>query len=147
VTALSFTLHDELPADDARAVDAGLDASNEKTAPIGEVRSLSCFARLPDGRITGGAVGRTWGECCELQQLWVDESWRHRGVGTRLVREFERGGAARGCNTFYLDTFSFQALDFYRSLGYEPRLEIPGFPGGIRKYVMMRSSGSAGSRQ
>ena len=90
--------------------------------------------------MVGGAVGRTWGECCELQQLWVDSPHRKKGVGTLLVREFERGGAARGCRTFYLDTFSFQALDFYRSLGYAPGLEIAGFPDGIRKYVMVRKT-------
>jgi GNAT superfamily N-acetyltransferase len=135
---VKFTLHDELPAADARAVNQGLDVFNRQHSPLDEVRALSCFARLPDDVVVGGALGRTWGECCELQQLWVHADHRMQGIGTRLVREFERGAAARGCRTFYLDTFSFQALGFYQSLGYEPRIEIPGFPAGIRKYLMMR---------
>ena len=137
---MKFTLHDELPAADARRVDEGLGESNAKAAPIDGVRPLACFARTTDGEVAGGAVGRTWGECCELQQIWVGEGRRKQGIGTRLVREFERGGAARGCNTFYLDTFSFQAVAFYRGLGYEPVLEIPGFPAGITKYVMLRKT-------
>lgn len=136
--ALQFTLHDDLPPE-ARLVDEGLGTSNEQAAPIEEVKPLACFAR-DDGRVVGGAVGRTWGECCELQQLWVDPDFRKKGVGTLLVREFERGGAGRGCRTFYLDTFSFQALEFYRSLGYQPGLEIAGFPAGITKYVMLKKT-------
>jgi GNAT superfamily N-acetyltransferase len=138
--SFSITVHDELPRDEARIVDEGLGEANKLAAPIQAVRSLAAFARMPGGVVLGGAVGRTWGECCELQQLWVDGSYRGQGIGTRLVREFERRGEARGCRTFYLDTFSFQALPFYRSLGYEPKLEIGGFPEGIRKYVMVRSA-------
>ena len=137
MTQLQFTLHDDPPAADVRVVDEGLGSFNERNSPIQEVRRLACFARH-DGRVVGGAVGRTWGDCCELQQLWVDSGHRRKGIGTLLVREFERGGAGRGSRTFYLDTFSFQALAFYRGLGYEERLAIPGFPSGITKYVMLK---------
>ena len=137
--ALHFTLHDEPPAVDAAVVDEGLGHANESAAPIDGVQRLACFARA-SGRVVGGAVGLTRGECCELQQLWVDRDLRRKSVGTLLVREFERGAAGRGCRTYYLETFSFQALDFYRSLGYEPKLETKGFPLGIRKYVMLRTS-------
>ena len=140
MTQLQFTLHDDPAAADAAVVDQGLGDANERAAPVSGVKRLACFARLPDGRVVGGAVGRTWGECCELQQLWVDAAHRRKGVGTLLVREFERGAAGRGCTTFYLDTFSFQALEFYRSLGYEPKLEIPGFPESITKYVMLKKT-------
>jgi GNAT superfamily N-acetyltransferase len=134
----SFSVHDEVPREEASVVDEGLGESNKAAAPIHAVCPLACFVRLPGGEVVGGAVGRTWGACCELQQLWVDRRHRGQGLGSRLVREFESRGAARGCRTFYLDTFSFQALPFYRSLGYRPKLEIAGFPDGIRKYIMVR---------
>lgn len=86
----------------------------------------------------GGAVGRTWGECCELQQLWVDPAQRRQGIGARLVREFEQRAQARGCRTFYLETFSFQAPSLYRSLGYAVAHELHGFAPGIVKYLMVR---------
>ena len=42
-----------------------------------------CHAsRARGGRVVGGAVGRWWGQCCELQQLWVEVSYRYRGIGT-----------------------------------------------------------------
>lgn len=135
---LELTLHDDLPRDDARVVDEGLGASNEAAAPLHEVQPLSCFARLADGRVIGGAVGRTWGRCCELQQLWVDPAHRGQGLGKRLVRQFETRASERGCSLFYLETFSFQARPFYEHLGYVAKLRIDGFSPGVEKYTMIR---------
>ncbi len=136
---LSLTVHDEVPRDEAHVVDEGLGASNAAAAPLHEVQPLSCFARLPTGAVVGGAIGRTWGACCELQQLWVHPEHRGTGTGTRLVRLFEERAAARGCTTFYLDTFSFQARPFYERLGYEARFEIHGFSPGVVKHTMVRT--------
>src|SRR5512137_3059257 len=111
--ALTFTVHDEVPPDAGRIVDDGLGAANAAAAPLQDVRPLSCFARSAAGQVVGGVVGRTWGSCCELQQVWVEPAHRRAGIGTSLVREFERHAEARGCRTFYLETFSFQAPDFY----------------------------------
>lgn len=136
---LSYSVHDDVPREEGRFVDAGLGASNEAAAPLHEVLPLSCFARLPSGALIGGAVGRTWGTCCELQQLWVKPEHRRHGIGARLVRGLEGRAQARGCRTFYLETFSFQAPSLYRSLGYEVKVEVHGFPAGIIKYTMVRS--------
>jgi GNAT superfamily N-acetyltransferase len=138
--AVTFEVHDDVPADLARAVDVGLEDSNARAAPMNDVRGLSCFARVPAGAVIGGAIGRTWGECCELRQLWVDAAHRRTGLGANLVRRFEQHASTRGCVTFYLDTFSFMAPQFYRKLGYEPALEIAGFAPGIVKYIMLKST-------
>jgi len=134
----SITLHDDVPTSEGRLVDKGLDRSNAAAAPLHEVRPLSCFARLASGEAIGGAVGRTWGACCELQQLWVDAAHRRQGIGARLIRAFEQQAQQRGCRIFYLETFSFQAPALYRSLGYEVRAELQGFAPGISKFLMAR---------
>jgi ribosomal protein S18 acetylase RimI-like enzyme len=136
--ALAWAVHDHVPPDAGGVVDRGLGQSNEAAAPMHEVERLSCFASLASGAVVGGAVGRRWGECCELQQLWVDPAYRRRGIGSKLVERFEARAAERGCRTFYLETFSFQAPAFYRALGYHAAAEIPGFPAGIVKYLMLR---------
>lgn len=134
---LQITTHDSLPPE-AAAVDDGIGRYNDGAAPLHEVQPLACVARLPDGRVAGGAVGRRWGTCCELQQLWVDEGARRRGIGTRLMQAFEAHAAARGCTAVYLETFDFQAPGFYQRLGYRTEHVRGGYPHAIVRHHMVR---------
>lgn len=118
------------------AVDAGLDEHNFAVAPLLGVTPLAAFATTAEGVVAGGAVGRTWGRCCELLQLWVEPGRRGTGVGSRLLDAFEARGRARGCDTFYLTTLSYQAPDFYRRHGYHELARIDGYPDGIVKFLM-----------
>jgi len=143
VTALAFTIthHDGWPDDVWRIVDDGLESANQAAAPLHEVKQLSCFARDAAGRVIGGALGRRWGTCAELQQLWVDPLLRKRGLGRALIEAFEAAAAAHGCHSFYLETFSFQAPSLYRAAGYRVVGELAVYPHGIVKYTMLHELG------
>jgi N-acetylglutamate synthase-like GNAT family acetyltransferase len=93
--------------------------------------------------VFGGAVGRWWGQCCELQQLWVEASYRRRGIGTQLIQAFEARAREHGCSTFYLETFSFQTPHLYELLGYTVAYGHKVYPHGIVKYVMVKHNQSA----
>lgn len=136
-----ISVHEDIPHETGRLIDEGLGAANAEFAPVQDVERLSCFARSASGGIVGGAVGRTWGECCELQQLWVDREHRRQGIARRILHAFEAEAVSRGCKTLYLETFSFQTPALYRSEGYAVGLEIAGFPEGIVKYVMVKRVG------
>lgn len=51
--------------------------------------------------------------------LWVDEKYRKCGLGTRLLNEIEKIAIEENCSLIHLDTFDFQAKDFYTKQGYE----------------------------
>lgn len=138
-----WSLHDgEWPAAAAQAVDDGLDAHNRQSAPFHEVQRLSCFVRDASRAVVGGALGRRWGLCCELQQLWVHPAQRGHGLGAALVRRFEDIAVGHGCRLFYLETWSFQAPSLYRSLGYRVVHQIEGYGPGLVKYTMQRELGA-----
>ena len=120
-------------------VDRILDEFNHTDGPIDEVRRLCVFAKGEGDTVVGGAVGRTWGECCELQQLSVEASHRGRRVGANLMEQFEAEARARGCRLVYLDTLSFQAPEFYKKCGYHVAHEMRGFTHGVIKYTMHKS--------
>jgi len=137
--ALAFSTTDTPPADELLAVDTGLEQHNYAAAPLTEVSQLAAFATDEAGTVVGGAVGRTWGKCCELLQLWVTPELRSHGVGSRLLQEFEAHARTRGCSTFYLTTLSYQAPEFYRRHGYAVLAQIAGYPNGIVKFLMHRA--------
>ncbi len=140
----TFDQHELADANDLLVVDAGIDQHNLKEPALACVRPLSVFARDRSGEVRGGAVGRTWGECCELQQLWVAESERGCGIGAALTQRFEAEAKQRGCRIVYLDTFTFQAPHFYEKQGYRVVLETRGFGKGIAKYTMQKTLHLAG---
>jgi len=115
----------------------GLDQHNLAGAPLHDVRPLHVIAS-EDGAVVGGAVGRSWGECCELQQLWVATGRRGQGLGNRLMQAFEQEASSRRCTLVYLETFSFQAPGFYQALGYAEVLRFAGFTGGVVKHTMSK---------
>jgi ribosomal protein S18 acetylase RimI-like enzyme len=122
-------------------VGQGLDAFNAQSAPLDQVAPVSCIATNDLGSVIGGAIGRTWGDMAELQQLWVREDFRNQGIGRRLLEVFEKEVVTREGKLIYLETFSFQALDFYQKFGYQIDLERSGFPNQIKKYHLSKALG------
>lgn len=137
--SITYRLTDNPGPEQLAAIDAGLGAYNDAVTELANVRRLVVTAHDEAGAFQGGASGRTWGECCELLQLWVAEPFRGQGVGRGLLQRFEQEARDRGCTLVYLDTFSFQAPGFYEALGYKAVLATRGFTGGIVKYTMHKS--------
>jgi ribosomal protein S18 acetylase RimI-like enzyme len=100
---------------------------------------LAIFVRDDDGAVRAGIYGFLWGGMLEIDMLYVDEAWRGRGLGRRLVRAMEQAAVARGGRTAILDTFDFQALAFYRREGYEILAELSGYGAGHTKYFLRKT--------
>jgi rhodanese-related sulfurtransferase/GNAT superfamily N-acetyltransferase len=141
---------DDDPAAAGRGVvDAGLGADNAAAMPLHEVRPLAIYAHADEapgpGEVVAGAVGRTWGDCAELQQLWVAPAQRRQGLAARLLAAFEAAAAARGVRLVYLETFSAQAPGFYAKQGYVEQARIGGFAPGLSRHSMLKALGPPGS--
>ena len=54
-----------------------------------------------------------------VSTVFVDEAYRRKGVGSRLIREMEKRAAGMGVTVIRLDTFGWQGKEFYEAMGYE----------------------------
>ena len=74
-----------------------------------------------NGEIIGGCIAEAfefhWSRIL-LETLWVDERYRHKGIGSMILREVERIAKEKGCRVVTLGTASFMARPFYEKHGY-----------------------------
>jgi ribosomal protein S18 acetylase RimI-like enzyme len=99
---------------------------------------LHVWALDDSGDLAGGLVGHTWTTWLHVTYLWVDAAHRGAGLGSRLLAEAERIATDRGCTASRLETWDFQAPDFYRKQGYEVVCVIPDYPPGITEYMLTK---------
>ena len=73
------------------------------------------------GEIVGGCIAQAyeyrWSRMF-LDTLWVDERYRHHGIGSMIIREVERIAREKGCRVVTLGTASYMARPFYEKHGY-----------------------------
>ena len=73
------------------------------------------------GEIVGGCIAEAyeyrWSRMF-LDTLWVDERYRHHGIGSMIIREVERIAREKGCRVVTLGTASYMARPFYEKHGY-----------------------------
>ena len=86
-----------------------------------EVEEFVLKVENEDGEIIGGCIAEAyeyhWLRVL-LEELWVDERYRHQGIGSMIIREVERIARQKGCRVVTLGTASYMARPFYEKHGY-----------------------------
>jgi len=126
---VEFTVEDDPDPRDLEFLETQIRREASAAMKLGEETELAIFVREA-GRIVAGISGWTWGDCCELQSLWVDPGLRGRRLGTRLIAAAEAEAAARGCSQSVHFTYAFQAGSLYERCGYELVGRVESFPAG-----------------
>jgi GNAT superfamily N-acetyltransferase len=122
-----LAVEDEPTEADVEALPHKLEAFNEQQWPKHPPwEPLGVFVR-DEKEIVAGLAGETYCGWLFVRYLWVSDGLRGRGVGRELMTRAEARARDRGCHSAWLDTYSFQAPEFYRKLGYEEfgRLDYP----------------------
>lgn len=134
---LEFKLNPE--QNDLDFIRDGIRAYNRMHLPDGDVNAIGCFARNDEGKVIGGLTGEMFNNTVFVEYLWVDTEARISGLGSKLISLLEEQVKSHGVTHLYLDTYSFQALDFYLKLGFEKVGQYSGYPAaGIDKHFLQK---------
>jgi GNAT superfamily N-acetyltransferase len=124
---------------------SGLAAYNETRAGPDPVRQpenhLCIVARDGEGRVRGGLQGVVIGAWMAIDLVWVEDDFRERGVGSRLLAEAEAEALRRGAKWSVLASFDYQAPEFYMRRGYAEYARMEDFPAGHTRFQLRKALG------
>lgn len=89
-------------------------------------------------KVAGVSLEYYWG-IMYIKFLWVDEKMRGKGIGEELLIFVENLAIKKKCSIMYLETFTFQAPNFYKKFGFEEFGTLKNIPEkGVTLYFMKK---------
>ncbi len=116
----------------------GIREYNRQQVGDGSANFMCFVLYAPDKSIVGGIIGETHWNWLFINLMWIKEDLRGHGYGHQLLNRAEEEGRKRGATNAYLDTFSFQAPEFYNKHGYQVFGVLEDFPPGHRRYYFTK---------
>ena len=93
-----------------------------------------------NGQIIAGYLAKMYcWNVIYIDILWIDEAYRKQGLGSKMLKEIECIALEEGCHLIHLDTFDFQAKDFYIRHGYEVFGVLEDCPKENCRYYMKKT--------
>jgi ribosomal protein S18 acetylase RimI-like enzyme len=120
----------ELNPEDKKVMVDGMLAYHASQGHPRKVTTSSILLKNKSTRLYGVVSMSFLWNGMEIQSLWVEESVRNQGWGTKLMEAAEQEGRKRGCTFSYTNTFTWQAPEFYEKLGYTLYGKLEDFPEG-----------------
>lgn len=119
----------------------GLNRFNQKALGLPDKSSLPiCYEVMSDGKRVAGIQSHFYfQELLFIAYLFVEEEYRKSGIGANLLSAVEEEGKKLGAKVAHVDTFSFQAKNFYLRHGYEVYGILKDCPEGHARYYFRKT--------
>lgn len=106
---------------------------------LSPIRPFSLFIKDQKEQVLGGASGTLFYGSLYVDSLWVDETLRNQGWGTKLMHEAEKIGRERGALFVTLNTMDWEALPFYQKLGYSIEFIRKGYEKDSKMFMLRKN--------
>ncbi|MFC3748261.1 GNAT family N-acetyltransferase [Paenibacillus sp. GCM10012306] len=113
-------------------------AKNVPEALSSRYEEINLSVKDAHGTVVGGMLAVLCWNWIEVEILWVEESMRGQGYGKQLLNRIEDIAKEKDCTFIKLNTFSFQAPDFYPKYGYRLMAVIEDAPLGSQHYYYIK---------
>ncbi|MFJ7793674.1 GNAT family N-acetyltransferase [Pseudomonas sp. NPDC096950] len=124
--------------EEREAILAPLRIYNAAQAGLAKPEPVALLVRDDNGEILGGLYGRVFYQWLFIELLSVPEQGRGQGLGTKLMQMAEELAQEKECVGIWLDTFGFQAPEFYKKLGYSEFGQIVDYPPGHTRHFFQK---------
>ncbi|MFT0875572.1 GNAT family N-acetyltransferase [Rhodopseudomonas palustris] len=121
-----------------KAVLDGLKAYNKEQWGRQKYKRFAVSLRNGE-QIVGGVVGEMWSTVLFIQYFWIEQAYRGKRHGRKLLAAIEDEARKFGATRSYLDTMSFQAPGFYSTSGYKKFGVIDGYPDDVTRHWFMKA--------
>ncbi|MGK7948081.1 MAG: GNAT family N-acetyltransferase [Xenococcaceae cyanobacterium] len=101
---------------------------------------IEIYAEVEPQKLVGGLISYIdWGRWLYVDTIWIDADYRKQGIGQYLVTSAEQKAINKGIKRARLYTFDFQALPFYKKLGYTVYGKLEDYPEGHTLYYLKKN--------
>ena len=135
---MELKITDEIKEDDQAAIFEGLLEYNLARIEDKNPQDLGIYLEDESGKKVAGLIGNTHGNWLTVKFLWVSEELRGQNIGSKILRQAEETAKERGCHSVFLDTFSFQAPEFYKKHGYQEVFALEDYPVTGKRYYFVK---------
>lgn len=128
--------------DDTKILWEGISKHASHVRGLNPGKSFAFFLRDESRQIKGGCSGYIFYGCLYIDLLWVEEDLRGQRYGTKLVQEAEDLAKQHNCRFVTVNTMDFEALDFYKELGFYVEFERHGYEKDSIFYFLRKNNES-----
>lgn len=96
------------------------------------------FGVYENEKLIGGAVGIIKFSWYFLEELWIDERYRGKNIGTMLIEKIEKCAKENNALGVRMETWNFQARGFYEKMGYTVYAMFEDCPPGTIDYFLKK---------
>lgn len=98
----------------------------EKTGADG-LKEISSMTIRDKQKVLGAIVYQEFWGAMHIKYIWVDKHCRNQGIGSKLMDKALQFGQEKKYSFAFVETMSFQALDFYIKHGFQLELTRCGY--------------------
>jgi len=123
---------------DSQLADSITSEAHEKFG-LNKIKSITVYATNDDGKKIGGIVAYEYYGTLQIEILWVEKDYRKKGIGKALMKKIESMAhdlKLKKINISSMDCWN--ALKFYKKLGYKVEFVRKGFDKDIKQYFLTK---------
>jgi len=90
-------------------------------------RKLYSYSVEYKGKIIAAGRGSYFGTDCNISEIIITKPHRNKGLGKEILNRIETLGKLSGCSRVLVDTYDYQAPDFYLKNGFIEKGRIENY--------------------